>query len=50
MAAERRILMVAAGPRCTIDRTSPYVKGVMARDLLEVAEQPEKASLLKIIG
>ncbi|KAL5355884.1 hypothetical protein BJX96DRAFT_162041 [Aspergillus floccosus] len=50
MAAERRILMVAAGPRCTIDRISPYVKGVMARDLLEVAEQPEKASLLKIIG
>ncbi|KAJ6131259.1 hypothetical protein N7523_001719 [Penicillium sp. IBT 18751x] len=50
MAAERKILMVTAGPPCMIKRISPYIKGVIARDMLEVAEQPEKASLLKIIG
>ena len=50
MAAERKILMVTAGPPCAIQRISPYIKGVIARDMLEVAEQPEKASLLKIIG
>ncbi|CAI7637160.1 unnamed protein product [Penicillium glandicola] len=50
MATERKILMVAAGARCTIHKISPYIKGVIARDILEVAEEPEKASLLKIIG
>ncbi|KAJ5190067.1 hypothetical protein N7472_009081 [Penicillium cf. griseofulvum] len=50
MAAERKILMVAAGARCTIHRISPYIKGVIARDMLEVADEPQKASLLKIIG
>jgi hypothetical protein len=50
MALERKILMVAAGARCTIHRISPYIKGVIARDMLEVADEPQKASLLKIIG
>ncbi|OQD95360.1 hypothetical protein PENVUL_c114G08048 [Penicillium vulpinum] len=50
MAVDRRILIVAAGARCAIHRISPYIKGVVARDILEVAKQPEKASLLKIIG
>lgn len=50
MAAERNILMAAAGTHCTMHRISPYIKGVIARDMLEVAEEPEKASLLKIIG
>ncbi|KAJ5289651.1 SNF2-related protein [Penicillium atrosanguineum] len=50
MAAERKILMVTAGAPCMIHRISPYIKGVIARDMLEVAEKPEKASLLKIIG
>ncbi|GKZ71676.1 hypothetical protein AnigIFM50267_007718 [Aspergillus niger] len=50
MAAERMILAVVAGPHCAIDRISPYVRDVIARDILQVAEQPEKASLLKIIG
>ncbi|KAB8209890.1 hypothetical protein BDV34DRAFT_210035 [Aspergillus parasiticus] len=50
MAAERMILMVTAGPRCAIDRISPYIRDVISRDMLQVAEQPEKASLLKIIG
>ncbi|KAJ5888976.1 hypothetical protein N7495_009017 [Penicillium taxi] len=50
MAAERKILMVAAGPECAIHRISPYIKGVIARDMIEVAQQPEKAALLKIIG
>ncbi|GKZ25842.1 hypothetical protein AbraIFM66951_002843 [Aspergillus brasiliensis] len=50
MAAERMILAVVAGPHCAIECISPYVKDVIARDMLQVAEQPEKASLLKIIG
>ncbi|KAJ5817464.1 hypothetical protein N7447_009697 [Penicillium robsamsonii] len=50
MAAERKILMVAAGSHCPIHRISPYIKDVIARDMLEVGDRPEKASLLKIIG
>lgn len=50
MAAERKILVVAAGARSTITRVSPYIKGVIARDMLHVASEAEKASLLKLIG
>lgn len=50
MAAERKILVVAAGAPSTIARVSPYIKGVIARDMLHVAPEAEKASLLKLIG
>ncbi|KAJ5885890.1 hypothetical protein N7504_011726 [Penicillium tannophilum] len=50
MATERNILMVAAGAPSSIQRVSPYIKGVIARDILQVADHPEKASLLKLIG
>ncbi|KAJ5938065.1 hypothetical protein N7454_004407 [Penicillium verhagenii] len=50
MAAGGNILMVAAGAPSSMQRISPYIKGVIARDVLEVAEHPQDASLLKIIG
>ncbi|CAI7642756.1 unnamed protein product [Penicillium manginii] len=50
MASECKVLIVAAGEPDSIRNISPYIKGVIARDMLEVDERPEKASLLKIIG
>ena len=42
--------MALSGPKSAIEVISPYLKGVLARDVLIVSEIPEKAVLLKTIG
>lgn len=47
--------MVLAGPqsregKVVVDEIFPYLKGVIAREIIMVSERPDQASLLKIIG
>ncbi|CAG7991881.1 unnamed protein product [Penicillium nalgiovense] len=44
------VLMAMAGPSQAIDRTAPFGKGVLAREVMIVSDQPEKATLLKTLG
>jgi 3-hydroxyisobutyrate dehydrogenase-like beta-hydroxyacid dehydrogenase len=44
------VLMGMAGPSAAIEIVSPFGKGVLAREVMVVSEQPEKASLLKTLG
>lgn len=45
-----KLLIAVSGPRPAVEVVSPYLKGVLARDVLVVSEIPEKAVLLKTIG
>ncbi|KAJ5498137.1 hypothetical protein N7453_007188 [Penicillium expansum] len=44
------VLMAMAGPSPAIDKLAPFGKGVIARDVMIVSDQPEKATLLKTLG
>ncbi|KGO75692.1 Dehydrogenase, multihelical [Penicillium italicum] len=44
------VLMAMAGPSEAIDIIAPFGKGVIARDVMIVSDQPEKATLLKTLG
>lgn len=44
------VLMAMAGPSEAIKAVAPFGKGVIARDVMVVSDQPEKASLLKTLG
>lgn len=42
--------MAMAGPSQAIDKIAQFGKGVIARDVMIVSDQPEKATLLKTLG
>lgn len=44
------MLMAMGGPSHAIDRLAPFGKGVLAREVMIVSDQPEKATLLKTLG
>ncbi|CAI7616074.1 unnamed protein product [Penicillium bialowiezense] len=44
------VLMAMAGPSDAVAVVAPFGKGVIARDVMVVSDQPEKASLLKTLG
>lgn len=44
------VLMAMAGPSQAIDQIARFGKGVIARDVMIVSDQPEKATLLKALG
>lgn len=49
--AEKGELLAAfAGAAAVYEKASPFLKGVVAREVLVVGEEPEKASLLKTTG
>ncbi|CAG8172164.1 unnamed protein product [Penicillium salamii] len=44
------VLMAMGGPRDAVATVAPFGKGVIARDVMVVSDQPEKASMLKTLG
>ncbi|KAJ5838193.1 uncharacterized protein N7525_003381 [Penicillium rubens] len=44
------VLMAMGGPSEAIGRLAPFGKGVLAREVMIVSDQPEKATLLKTLG
>jgi hypothetical protein len=44
------VLMAMAGPGKAVEIVAPFGKGVIARDVMVVSDQPEQASLLKTLG
>ncbi|KAJ5206955.1 hypothetical protein N7472_003403 [Penicillium cf. griseofulvum] len=44
------VLMAMGGPSQAINEITPFVKGVIAREVMIVSDQPEKATLLKTLG
>jgi 3-hydroxyisobutyrate dehydrogenase-like beta-hydroxyacid dehydrogenase len=44
------VLMAMAGHNSAIEIVAPFGKGVIARDVMVVSDQPEQASLLKTLG
>lgn len=42
--------MAMGGPRDAVATVAPFGKGVIARDVMVVSDQPEKASMLKTLG
>jgi 3-hydroxyisobutyrate dehydrogenase-like beta-hydroxyacid dehydrogenase len=51
MAEAGQLICVIAGPSTAVEKMRPYTKGVMARENIEHADQPQRqATLLKIIG
>lgn len=45
-----QVLMAMAGPSKAIEVVLPFGKGVIAREVMILSEQPEKATLLKALG
>ncbi|EMR66233.1 putative nad binding domain of 6-phosphogluconate dehydrogenase protein [Eutypa lata UCREL1] len=50
VAEEGRLLVAFAGSAAAFERVSPFLKGVIAREVLRAGEAPEKAMLLKTTG
>lgn len=50
VAEQGKLLAAFAGPKNVYDTIAPVLKGVIAREVLLVGEQPEKATLLKTAG
>ena len=44
------VLMAMSGPSDAVAIVAPFGKGVIARDVMVVSDQPEKATLLKTLG
>ncbi|CAG8428311.1 unnamed protein product [Penicillium salamii] len=44
------VLMAMGGPSDAVATVAPFGKGVIARDVMVVSDQPEKASMLKTLG
>ncbi|CAJ2503204.1 Uu.00g105980.m01.CDS01 [Anthostomella pinea] len=50
VAEQGRLLVAFAGPLPVYEAVAPFLKGVIAREVLRVGEEPEKATLLKTAG
>jgi 3-hydroxyisobutyrate dehydrogenase-like beta-hydroxyacid dehydrogenase len=51
MADAGQLVIVAAGPKASVDKARPYFKGVMGRAVINMVDQPyQKATTLKVIG
>ncbi|KAI0377730.1 hypothetical protein F5Y04DRAFT_171932 [Hypomontagnella monticulosa] len=50
VAEEGRLLVAFGGSTAVHEKISPFLKSVIAREVLVVGEEPEKASLLKTTG
>ncbi|KAI6082083.1 NAD binding domain of 6-phosphogluconate dehydrogenase-domain-containing protein [Hypoxylon rubiginosum] len=49
-AEEGKLIVAFAGLTAVYEKVSPFLKGVIAREVLVVGEEPEKATLLKAAG
>ncbi|KAJ6044833.1 uncharacterized protein N7446_003027 [Penicillium canescens] len=49
-AQKGQVLMAMSGPSKAIELASPFGKGVIAREVMIVSDEPEKATLLKALG
>jgi 3-hydroxyisobutyrate dehydrogenase-like beta-hydroxyacid dehydrogenase len=45
-----QLLVAFSGPDAAFEAASPYFKGVIGRDVLRVASEPDKGTLLKTCG
>lgn len=45
-----QLLFAVAGPTAAVHCISPFLKGVMGRDVIALGEDVEKAGLLKTTG
>ncbi|KAI0805165.1 NAD binding domain of 6-phosphogluconate dehydrogenase-domain-containing protein [Xylaria sp. FL0064] len=50
VAEQGKLLVAYAGPDNVYEAIAPYLKGVIAREVLRVGKEPEKAMLLKTTG
>ncbi|KAI1406771.1 hypothetical protein F5Y13DRAFT_197164 [Hypoxylon sp. FL1857] len=50
VAEEGRLLVAFGGPKAVHDKISPFLTGVIGREVLIVGEEPQKAILLKTAG
>ncbi|GAW24999.1 hypothetical protein ANO14919_145970 [Xylariales sp. No.14919] len=50
VAEQGKLLVAFAGPEKVYETIAPFLKGVIAREVLLVGEEPEKAMLLKTTG
>ncbi|KAI1650831.1 uncharacterized protein F4817DRAFT_312189 [Daldinia loculata] len=50
VAAAGQLLSAFGGSKAVYEKVSPFLKGVIAREVLLVGEEPEKATLLKTTG
>ena len=50
MAASGKLIFSMAGPAATIERLQPYILDVMGREIINMGEDVQKSSLLKISG
>ncbi|KAI0975674.1 hypothetical protein F4678DRAFT_277336 [Xylaria arbuscula] len=50
VAEQGKLLIAFAGPDDVYDAIAPFLKGVVAREVLLVGKEPEKATLLKTTG
>ncbi|KAI1359034.1 hypothetical protein F5Y08DRAFT_320585 [Xylaria arbuscula] len=50
VAEQGKLLVAFAGPENVYDTIAPFLKGVIAREVLQVGKEPEKATLLKTTG
>ncbi|KAJ5964372.1 uncharacterized protein N7479_004248 [Penicillium vulpinum] len=50
VAESGKLLMAMAGPSEALDKIAPFGKGVLAREVMIVSDEPEKATLMKTLG
>ncbi|KAK5627075.1 hypothetical protein RRF57_002790 [Xylaria bambusicola] len=50
VAEQGKLLVAFAGPESVYETIAPFLKGVVAREVLQVGKEPEKAMLLKTTG
>ncbi|EFX03112.1 6-phosphogluconate dehydrogenase family protein [Grosmannia clavigera kw1407] len=50
MAAAGKLIFVVAGPAEATKKTSPYIKDIMGRSVIDMGEDVSKSSMLKIAG
>jgi 3-hydroxyisobutyrate dehydrogenase-like beta-hydroxyacid dehydrogenase len=50
LAESAQLLFVIGGPNDAIEAITPYIKGVMGRDIIRVGEEPSRALLMKTTG
>jgi 3-hydroxyisobutyrate dehydrogenase-like beta-hydroxyacid dehydrogenase len=50
VAEQGKLLVAFAGSQHVYETIAPLLKGIIARDVLQVGEEPEKATLLKTTG
>lgn len=47
MAEQAKLLVAFGGPEKVHETVAPFLKGVIAQEVLQVGKEPEKATLLK---